>query len=304
MKNNSSKKNFKSGFVSIIGRPNVGKSTLMNSLVGEKIAIMSDKPQTTRNQIRAIYNDDEMQIVFMDTPGIQKPQNKLGDYMLKVSHSSMRDTDVILFVVDDSKSIGKKDSDIIETLKTNKSKKILAINKIDKLSKEELMDLINMYSKIGIFDEIVPVSALKGTNNDTLIKVLAKYMEAGPLYFPVDMITDQPEKVLVSEIIREKLLMYTDQEIPHGIAVDIEAMKKRKDKDIIDISAVIYCERESHKKIIIGSQGRKIKGIGKAAREELEMILGSKIFLELWVKVKENWRDRENYIRSFGYEDK
>ncbi len=295
---------FKSGFVSIIGRPNVGKSTLMNSLVGEKIAIMSDKPQTTRNQIRAIYNDDEIQIVFMDTPGIQKPQNRLGDYMLKVSNSSMRDTDVILFVVDESKSIGKKDSDIIETLKDNKSKKILAINKIDKLTKEELMEIVSMYSNIGIFDEIVPVSALKGTNNNTLIKVLSKYIEKGPLYFPTDMITDQPEKVLVSEIIREKLLMYTDKEIPHGIAVDIEAMKKRKDKDIIDISAVIYCERESHKKIIIGSQGRKIKGIGKAAREELELILGSKIFLELWVKVKENWRDKENYIRSFGYEDK
>ncbi len=304
MKNNTNNKNFKSGFVSIIGRPNVGKSTLMNSLVGEKIAIISDKPQTTRNQIRAIYNDDNMQIVFMDTPGIQKPKNRLGDYMLKISHSSMRDTDVILFVVDESKSIGKKDHGIIETLKLNSSKKILVINKIDMLTKDELMELINMYSKIGIFDEIVPVSALKGTNNNTLIKVLSKYIDYGPLYFPKDMITDQPERVLVSEIIREKLLMYTEQEIPHGIAVDIESLKKRKDKDIIDISAVIYCERESHKKIIIGSQGRKIKGIGMAAREELEMILGSKIFLELWVKVKENWRDRENYIRSFGYEDK
>lgn len=294
---------FKSGFVSIVGRPNVGKSTLMNTLIGEKIAIMSDKPQTTRNQIRAIYNSDEIQIVFMDTPGIQKPKNKLGSYMMKASSSSMKDTDIILFVVDESKRIGATDKEIIENLKNNTSKKILVINKIDKINKEELMDLINMYSEIGIFDEIVPVSAIKGENSNTLIKVLSKYLEEGPQYFPKDMITDQPEKVLVSEIIREKILMYTDQEIPHGIAVEIEQMKKRKDKDIIDVSALIYCEREAHKKIIIGHQGRKIKGIGKSAREELEFIFGNKVFLELWVKAKPNWRDKENFIRTMGFDD-
>lgn len=301
MENN---KSFKSGFVSIIGRPNVGKSTLLNSLVGEKIAIMSDKPQTTRNQIKAIYNDDDHQIVFLDTPGIQKPQNKLGNYMMKVSNSAMKDTDLIMFVADDSKYIGGKDKAIIESLRDNKTIKILVINKIDKLKKEELMEIVKMYSDLGVFDEIVPVSALKGTNNNTLINVLTKYLPYGPMYFPADMITDQPEKVLISEIIREKLLKYTEQEIPHGIAVDIESFKKRKDKDIVDIEAIIYCEREAHKKIIIGKEGRKIKGIGKSSREELEMMLGSKVNLQLWVKVKDNWRDKENFIKSFGYNDK
>lgn len=295
---------FKSGFVSIVGRPNVGKSTLVNALVGEKVSIMSDKPQTTRKQITAVYTDEKMQIVFMDTPGIQKPYNKLGEYMLEESMSSMRDTDIIVCTVDESPMIGKNDRQIIESIRSRSAVKILVINKIDKISKEELMERIKMYDELQVFDEIVPISALKGSNTDRLIEVIGKYLEEGPKYFPEDMITDQPDKVLVSELIREKLLHYTQQEVPHGIAVDIESMRVREGKEILDISATIYCEREAHKKIIIGKQGRKLKGVGKAAREELELIFGMKVFLQLWVKVKENWRERENYIRSFGFEEK
>lgn len=300
----SEKRVFKSGFVSVVGRPNVGKSTLVNALIGEKVSIMSDKPQTTRKQITAVYTDRNIQIVFMDTPGIQKPYNKLGEYMLEESMSSMRDTDIIVCTVDESPSIGKNDRQIIESIRNRSAVKILVINKIDKISKEELVERIRMYDELEIFDEIVPLSALKGSNTHRLIEVISKYLEEGPQYFPEDMITDQPEKVLVSELIREKLLHYTQQEVPHGIAVDIESMKVREGKEILDISAVIYCERETHKKIIIGKQGRKLKGVGKSAREELELIFGMKVYLQLWVKVKENWRDRENYIRSFGFEEK
>lgn len=300
----SEKRVFKSGFVSVVGRPNVGKSTLVNALIGEKVSIMSDKPQTTRKQITAVYTDRDVQIVFMDTPGIQKPYNKLGEYMLEESMSSMRDTDIIVCTVDESPSIGKNDRQIIESIRNRSAVKILVINKIDKISKEELVERIRMYDELEIFDEIVPLSALKGSNTHRLIEVISKYLEEGPQYFPEDMITDQPEKVLVSELIREKLLHYTQQEVPHGIAVDIESMKVREGKEILDISAVIYSERETHKKIIIGKQGRKLKGVGKAAREELELIFGMKVFLQLWVKVKENWRERENYIRSFGFEEK
>ena len=295
---------FKSGFVSIIGRPNVGKSTLINQLVGEKIAIMSDKPQTTRNQIKAIYNDDEAQIVFVDTPGMQDPRNKLGRYMLKSSEESMKGMDIILYVVDESDFIGKSDSKIIEKLRSRRDTKLLIINKVDKINNEKLMKIVQMYSELNLFDEIIPVSALKGTNSSRIIEVLKKYLTYGPKFFPEDMITDQPERVLVSEIIREKILHYTDEEIPHGTMVRIESMKKRADKDIIDISAVIYCERENHKSIIIGKGGRKIKGIGSAARKELEEKLGIKVNLELWVKPKENWRDNENYIRGFGFNEK
>lgn len=299
----SEKKSFKSGFVSLIGRPNVGKSTLVNALVGEKVSIMSDKPQTTRKRITAVYTDQEMQLIFLDTPGIQKPRNKLGEFMLKASSDSMKETDIILLVVDDSKEIGRGDREILENLRNIRSIKMLAVNKIDKITKEELAQIVRMYDEEKIFDEIIPVSALKGTNQERLRKVLASRLSEGPQYFPEDMLTDQPEKVLIAEIIREKLLLYTDKEVPHGIAVEIESMKVREQKEIFDISAVIYCERESHKKIIIGREGRKLKGVGKSAREELEHIFGTKINLQLWVKVKENWRDRENYIRSFGFRE-
>lgn len=295
---------FKSGFVSIVGRPNVGKSTLINQLVGEKIAIMSDKPQTTRNQIKAIYNDEEAQIIFVDTPGMQDPRNKLGRYMLRSSEESMKGMDIILFVVDDSDFIGKADSKIIEKLKARRESKILIINKVDKLSNEKLMKIVSMYDDKKVFDEIIPVSALKGTNKNRVVEVIKKYLTYGPKFFPEDMITDQPERVLVSEIIREKILHYTEEEIPHGTMVQIESMKKRPDKDIMDIAAIIFCERENHKSIIIGKGGRKIKGIGSSARKELEAKLNIKVNLEIWVKVKENWRDNENYIRNFGFNEK
>lgn len=296
---------FKSGFVSIVGRPNVGKSTLMNNVVGEKIAIMSDKPQTTRNTIQAVYADEEMQIVFLDTPGIHKPKNKLGEFMVKAATEAFKNVDLILFVVDDSKKIGPGDRKIIEDLRSVKTPIILVVNKIDQLDqKDELFDIIKMYDREGIFKEIVPISALKGKNTDTLIKVIQNYLEEGPKYFPDYMITDQPERVLIAELIREKVLHYLNDEIPHGVAVEIEKMKARNDKEIVDVSAVIYCERDSHKGIIIGKNGRKLKGIGKSARQDIELLLGSQINLQLWVKVKENWRNLQNYINNFGYNDK
>ncbi|MBU5336498.1 GTPase Era [Intestinibacter bartlettii] len=295
---------FKSGFVSIVGRPNVGKSTLMNNVVGEKIAIMSDKPQTTRNTIQAVYTDEDCQIVFLDTPGIHKPKNKLGEFMVKSATDAFKNVDLVLFVVDDSKKIGPGDRKIIEDLKGIKTPVILVLNKIDKLEEAELFELMQLYSKEEVFKEIVPISALKGRNVNELLKVIGKYLEEGPKYFPDYMITDQPERVLVSELIREKVLHYLNDEVPHGVAVEVERMKSRNDKDIVDISAVIYCERDSHKGIIIGKNGRKLKGIGKSAREDMELLLGSKINLQLWVKVKENWRNLQNYISDFGYNDK
>ena len=295
---------FKSGFVSIVGRPNVGKSTLMNNVVGEKIAIMSDKPQTTRNTIQAVYTDEECQIVFLDTPGIHKPKNKLGEFMVKSATDAFKNVDLVLFVVDDSKKIGPGDRKIIEDLRGITTPVILVLNKIDKLEESELFELMQLYSNEDLFKAIVPISALKGRNVNELLKVIGNYLQEGPKYFPDYMITDQPERVLVSELIREKVLHYLNDEVPHGVAVEVERMKSRQDKDIVDISAVIYCERDSHKGIIIGKNGRKLKGIGKSAREDMELLLGSKINLQLWVKVKENWRNLQNYITDFGYNDK
>lgn len=295
---------FKSGFVSIVGRPNVGKSTLMNNVVGEKIAIMSDKPQTTRNTIQAVYTDEECQIVFLDTPGIHKPKNKLGEFMVKSATDAFKNVDLVLFVVDDSKKIGPGDRKIIEDLRGIKTPVILVLNKIDKLEESVLFELMQLYSNEDLFKAIVPISALKGRNVNELLKVIGNYLQEGPKYFPDYMITDQPERVLVSELIREKVLHYLNDEVPHGVAVEVERMKSRQDKDIVDISAVIYCERDSHKGIIIGKNGRKLKGIGKSAREDMELLLGSKINLQLWVKVKENWRNLQNYITDFGYNDK
>ena len=295
---------FKSGFVSIVGRPNVGKSTLMNNVVGEKIAIMSDKPQTTRNTIQAVYTDEECQIVFLDTPGIHKPKNKLGEFMVKSATDAFKNVDLVLFVVDDSKKIGPGDRKIIEDLRGIKTPVILVLNKIDKLEESELFELMQLYSNEDLFKAIVPISALKGRNVNELLKVIGNYLQEGPKYFPDYMITDQPERVLVSELIREKVLHYLNDEVPHGVAVEVERMKSRQDKDIVDISAVIYCERDSHKGILIGKNGRKLKGIGKSAREDMELLLGSRINLQLWVKVKENWRNLQNYITDFGYNDK
>lgn len=295
---------FKSGFISIVGRPNVGKSTLMNNIVGEKIAIMSDKPQTTRNTIQAVYTDENCQMVFLDTPGIHKPKNKLGEFMVKSATDAFKNVDVVLYVVDESKKIGPGDRKIIEDLKGIKAPIVLVLNKIDQLDESDLFELMKMYHREGVFKDIVPISALRGKNVKELIKVIQKYLQEGPKYFPDYMITDQPERVLVSELIREKVLHYVHDEIPHGVAVEIEKIKSRNDKQIVDISAVIYCERDSHKGIIIGKNGRKLKGIGKSAREDIELLLGSKANLQLWVKVKENWRNLQNYVSNFGYTDK
>lgn len=292
---------YKSGFVTIIGRPNVGKSTLLNQIIGEKMAIVSDKPQTTRNRIQCIYTDDDFQIIFIDTPGIHKPKNKLGEYMVNISKETLAEVDTILWLVDESLEMGPGDKFIFEELKGIKTDKILVINKIDKLKSEEIDIIKNNYKKLGIFKEIIPISAIKGKGVDSLIKAILKILPEGPQYFPADMITDQPERQIVAEIIREKALRYLDDEVPHGIAVGIDLMRKREDKDIIDVNATIYCERESHKGIVIGKNGGKLKGIGKSARQDIEALLGSQIYLELWVKVEKNWRDKEKQIKYFGY---
>ena len=293
--------NCKVGFVSIVGRSNVGKSTLLNAIIGEKIAITSDKPQTTRSRIKGIYNDEESQIIFLDTPGVQKPKNKLGSYMAKEVSLSSSTADVIVYVVDESDKIGRLDHNIIENLKKTKQPKIVVLNKIDKLTEDKIFDIIKMYDEIGIFDDIVPVCAIKKKNIRELIKTIKKYLVYSEKYFPNNMTTDQSNKVMISEIIREKILNYTNQEIPHGTAVEVVKITDFQEKNLIDISVIIYCERDSHKKIIIGKNGRKLKGIGKSARIELEEIFGCRVFLETWVKVKENWRDNVNYIREFGY---
>lgn len=294
---------FKSGFVTIVGRPNVGKSTLINNLIGQKILIMSNKPQTTRNKIQTIYNGENSQIIFLDTPGIHKPKNKLGEQMVKAAKDTLTEVDVIVFVVDDSKVIGAGDKYILETLEKIKTPIILAINKIDIIQPEDFKNLFDMYSKYDFIDDIIGISALNGTNTDKLIELITSKLPEGPRYFPTDMITDQPERFVVAEIVREKLLHYLHEEVPHGVAVNVNFMKKREDKDIIDIDVTIFCEKKSHKGIIIGKNGKKIKGIGKSAREEIERLLGSKVYMELWVKVKKDWRDNENVLRSLGYKE-
>lgn len=293
---------YKSGFVTVIGRPNVGKSTLLNQVIGEKISIISDKPQTTRNKIQLVYTEDESQIVFIDTPGIQMPRNKLGEYMLKMSRSTLEEVDVLTFMIDSSMSIGKMDSMIIEDLKYISTPKVLLINKIDELQPEDVLQLIDKYNAMDMFDQIIPISALHGTNIDKYVEILKEMIPEGPQYFPEDMITDQPERFIISEIIREKALINLEEEIPHGIYVAIDKVKKRPDKDLIDVFANIYCEKKSHKGIIIGKNGSKLKEIGMQARKDIELLLGSKVNLQLWVKVEPNWREKENKVKYFGYE--
>ena len=297
----------KSGFIGIIGRPNVGKSTLLNSILGEKIAITTDKPQTTRNSIRGIYTrrgedgEPETQMVFIDTPGIHKARNKLGEAMVEMAVSTYREVDVILFLVDGSIKNGPGDKYIVDMIKDVETPKILIINKIDKMQPEEYLEIYNEYDKMGIFNEIYGTSAKNGTNVPELLETLDGYMEEGPMYFPEDMVTDHPERFIVSEIIREKILDYLDDEVPHGVAVEIENYEETP--NVTRIGAVIYCEKRSHKGIIIGRQGKKIKGIGKSARLEIEALVGTKVYLELWVKVKENWRDSDFALSNFGYKE-
>ncbi len=292
---------YKSGFVSVIGRPNVGKSTLLNQVIGEKISIISDKPQTTRNKIQLVYTGDDFQIVFLDTPGIQMPKNILGEYMLKLSRSTLEEVDVITFMVDESTGIGKLDNYILDQLKEVSTPILLLINKSDKLDDKTIESLLEKYKAMDLFEKIIPISALNDTNIDKYISTLKEMLPEGPQYFPEDMITDQPERFIIAEIIREKALINLEEEVPHGIYVGIDGIKTREDKDIIDVFANIYCEKESHKGIIIGKKGSMLRTIGQSAREDIEKLMGSRINLQLWVKVEKNWRDKDNKVKYFGY---
>ena len=298
------KETFKSGFVSIIGRPNVGKSTLMNQLIGEKIAIMSNKPQTTRNRIQTVLTTEAFQAVFIDTPGIHTPKNKLGEFMVKSAITTLNEVDIVFYLVEPAPFIGKLDEEIIERLKAIDTPVFLCINKIDSVSKEVVLETIETYRKAYDFKEIIPISAYEGLNLEAILKTMPNYLPEGPQFFPSDMLTDQPERQIVAEIIREKALHLLDKEIPHGIAIEIETMKKREEGDVVDIEATIVCERDSHKRIIIGKQGQMIKAIGTKARYDIERLLGSKIYLTLWVKIKKNWRDSDFLIKNYGYNNK
>lgn len=292
---------YKSGFVSVIGRPNVGKSTLINSLIGQKVVIMSDKPQTTRNKIMCVLTLDDAQILFIDTPGIHKPKHKLGEYMLKAAENTLREVDVIFFVVDATEEFGGGEKYILELLASIKTPVILVVNKIDQVEKNQLLPIIQKYSGLYNFAGVVPISAVEHTNLDSLVLEVKKYLEPGPQYYPEDMVTDQPERLVITELIREKVLHATRDEVPHSVAVDIEEIVTRPNNTVY-VRAVIYVERESQKGIVIGAKGQLLKDIGRLARIDIENLLGSKIFLDLWVKVKKDWRNKEGSIRGFGYE--
>ena len=293
--------NFKSGFATLIGRPNVGKSTLMNRLIGQKIAITSNKPQTTRNRIQTVLTTEDGQIVFVDTPGIHKAKNKLGEYMVHVAERSLNEVDVVLWLVEPSTFIGAGERHILDQLKKVKTPVILVINKIDMVKKEELLPAIDTYRKEYNFADIVPVSARSGDNTDELVKVILKYLPYGPQFYDEDTVTDQPERQIVAELIREKALHCLNEEIPHGIAVAIDRMKM--ERKVMHIDATIICERDSHKGIIIGKQGCMLKKIGSTARYEIERLLDCKVNLKLWVKVQKNWRDSDYMMKNFGYRD-
>lgn len=292
----------KSGFVAIVGRPNVGKSTLMNHMVGQKVAIMSDKPQTTRNKIQGILTNDHGQIIFIDTPGIHKPKSKLGDFMMKIADNALKEVDVILFLVDATEKLGSGEEFIIERLRLTNTPVFLVINKIDKVHPESLLPLIALYKANYNFAEIIPVSALKGNNVEPLIDTILKYLPEGPFYYPEDQHTDHPERFIATELIREKALHLLREEVPHSIAVVIEEYKERERGNVY-VHATIYCERNSQKGILIGKQGKMLKEIGKRARIDMENLFGTKVFLELWVKVKNDWRNEERLLKNFGYQE-
>ncbi|MCL2421880.1 MAG: GTPase Era [Defluviitaleaceae bacterium] len=294
---------FKSGFVSLVGRPNVGKSTLMNHLVGEKIAIVSNRPQTTRNKIRSILTGEDYQIVFIDTPGLHKPRTKLGDYMVKSAQNALGGVDVVLYLVEPTPKVTPGDEDILAMLPKD-AKVMLVINKADTVKKPEILLTIDAYAERFPFCEIVPISALAGDNTDALLATVRQHLSLGPMYFPDDMVTDQPERQIAAEMIREKALSFLQEEIPHGIAVEITLMKKRPKADMVDVEATIYCERESHKGIVIGKAGAMLKKIGASARHDMQKLLGSPINLQLWVKVRKRWRDNDFILRDLGYDPK
>ncbi|MDR1272288.1 MAG: GTPase Era [Clostridiales Family XIII bacterium] len=289
----------RSGFVCIAGRPNVGKSTLLNSLIGEKVAITADKPQTTRNRIRGIYSGEGIQVVFIDTPGITRAKNKLGEYMAEAALGAFADVDLILFITCEKPGEKGGDRFILDRLAGTKIPKIAVINKIDTMSPDEFRDVYEAYEETGLFNEVAGISALTGHGVERLMENISAYIGEGPAFFPEGMITDRPERFLASEIIREKALRYLGDEVPHGVAIEIESFEEKP--SLTRISAVIYIEKKSHKAIVIGKGGRKLKGIGKAAREEIEDLLGCKVYLSLWVKVREKWRDSDLALASLGY---
>lgn len=297
------KEGFKSGFVSIIGRPNVGKSTLLNRIVGQKVAIMSDVPQTTRNKIQGVVTSDDSQIVFIDTPGIHKPQTRLNDFMLKSAYSTFNEVDLVLFMVNAAEKRGAGDNFILEKLKNLRTPKFLVINKIDQVKPEELLKIIMDYTSDNEFNEVIPISAIQGNNVDEMMVTIKEYMPEGPQFYPDDQVTDHPEYFVVSEFIREKILQLTKEEVPHSVAVVVESMLRNED-DKVHVHATIIVDRASQKGIIIGKGGKMLKEIGVRARRDIEAMLGDKIYLELWVKVQKDWRDKQSYLQDYGYRQK
>lgn len=294
----------KSGFVTIIGRPNVGKSTLMNHLIGQKIAIMSDKPQTTRNRIQTIVTDERGQVIFIDTPGIHVPKNKLGKFMNNSAETTLNEVDVVLWLIEPDKKIGKGDSYILERLASVKSPVFLVVNKVDKIEKGEVLEVIATYKDRYDFADVIPISAMKGENTDVLMEGIFAILEEGPMYYPEDMVTDQPERQIVAELVREKVLQLMKQEIPHGVAVVVDQMKQRGKNSIVDIDVTIVCEKDSHKGMVIGKQGSMLKEIGSRARVDIQNLLGSKVNLKIWVRVKKDWRDSDFHLKNYGYSNK
>lgn len=303
MINEETKQNHKSGFISIIGRPNVGKSTFLNRVIGQKIAIMSDKPQTTRNKVQGVLTTSDAQLIFIDTPGIHKPKHKLGDFMMKVAQNTLKEVDIVLFMVNAEEGYGRGEEFIIEKFQSVKTPIFLVINKIDQVHPDKLLTIIESYKEKHPFAEVIPISALEGNNVETLLKQIKKYLPEGPQFYPADQVTDHPERFIVSELIREKALHLTREEIPHSLAVVIEKMERLEDKDVVHVMATVIVERDSQKGIIIGKQGSMLKEIGKRARVDIENLLGSKVFLELWVKVQKDWRNKMSQLRDFGFRE-
>lgn len=303
MNKNETDSTYKSGFISIIGRPNVGKSTFLNRVIGQKIAIMSDKPQTTRNKVQGVYTKEDAQMIFIDTPGIHKPKHKLGDFMMKVAVNTLKEVDLVLFMVNAEEGYGRGDEFIIEKLKDIRTPVFLVVNKIDRIHPDQLLALIEQYKDLYSFAEIIPISALEGNNVERLLEQIEETLPAGPQYYPADQVTDHPERFIVSELIREKVLHLTREEVPHSIAVVIDKMERRGDKDLVNVMATVIVERDSQKGIVIGKRGALLKEIGQRARYDIEQLLGSQVFLELWVKVQKDWRNKASNLRDFGFRE-
>ena len=303
MNNGVEGKNFKSGFISIIGRPNVGKSTFLNRVIGQKIAIMSDKPQTTRNKVQGVLTTDDAQLIFIDTPGIHKPKHKLGDFMMKVAINTLKEVDLVLFMVNAEEGFGRGEEFILEKFQAVNTPIFLVINKIDLIHPDKLFEIIDSYKEKYDFKEIVPISALVGNNVETVLEQIKRYVPVGPQYYPADQVTDHPERFIITELIREKALQLTHEEVPHSLAVVMEKLDRPDNKDVIHVMATIIVERDSQKGIIIGKQGKMLKEIGKRARVDIENLLGSKVFLELWVKVQKDWRNKMGQLRDYGFRE-